>query len=111
MINVNGEKFLTIGEVGVFIGRSQHTINYWYLWKKEHPEHELAQLLPEYEQRGAKGTRYWRQSDIWKLLEFRARIPQGRNGIMKDSIEHYFKGGRDENRVGDADSAVCAQQE
>lgn len=109
MIIKDNTEYLTIGEVGVFIGRSQHTINYWYLWKREHPEHELAQLLPDYIQQGAKGTRYWKRSDIWKLLEFRARIPQGRGGIMKESIEHYFKGGRDDKRVGAVDSAVCVE--
>lgn len=102
---------LTINEVSVLVGRSPHTINYWYLWKRDNSEHELATLLPEYIQDGRRQTRYWKSGDIWKLLEFKTKVPQGRGGIMKQSIHKYFHGGedaREERTTGAIDSTICA---
>lgn len=107
------QDLLTIDEVGVYIGRSQHTINYWYLWKKSNPDHELAQLLPNYVQLGNRQTRYWHRDDLWKLIEFRSKVPQGRGGIMKDAIHKYFYGkDMEENngKVRNTDTAVCIEQ-
>ena len=83
-------EYLTVNQVGAYIGRSEHAINYWYKWKKDNPDHELAALLPDYVQEGKRGTRLWKKSDVWKLLEFKQKVPQGRNGIMNDSIQKYF---------------------
>lgn len=106
------DELLTIDEVGVLIGRSQHTINYWYVWKKENPDHELAQLLPDYVQLGNRQTRYWKRADIWRLLEFKMKVPQGRSGIMKKSIQKYFHGGQHagvKEQIGITNSTVCAE--
>ena len=92
------EQLLTIEQVGAYIGRSRATIQYWYKWKEDNPEHELAKLLPEYIQNGTRQTRYWKASDLWRLIEFRQRIPQGRGGIMKESIYRYFHGGPENER-------------
>ena len=84
------EEYLTIEQVGAYIGRSAHTINYWYKWKKDNPDHELAALLPDYEQHGTRSKRLWKKSDVWKLMMFKSRVPQGRSGIMGETIQRYF---------------------
>jgi predicted DNA-binding transcriptional regulator AlpA len=85
------EKLLKIEEVAVLIGCSVKTVNNWYMWKKQNPEHEMTQLLPEFVQHGERQTRYWKQSDVYKLIEFQARIPKGRNGILGSVTQKYYK--------------------
>ena len=101
---------LTINEVCAYIGRSQHTVNYWYKWKQENPEHELAKILPMYTQKGGRQTRYWKRSDLWRLIEFKTKVPQGRGGIMSQAIKHYYHGGEKNDRTGTIDSAVRTEQ-
>lgn len=98
------EQLLTIEQVGAYIGRSRVTIQYWYKWKEQNPDHELAQLLPDYIQSSKRGTRYWKASDIWKLIEFRQKVPQGRGGIMRESIDKYFHGGKYNDRATDTNN-------
>lgn len=88
------ERYLKIEEVALTIGSSVQTINNWYRWKKLHPEHELAILLPDYFQSGSKQTRYWKPDDMWKLIEFKKTIPQGRKGVLGDVTQ---KGARKKN--------------
>ena len=76
------EKLLRIEEVALLIDSSTQTINNWYRWKALHPEHPLAQKLPDYIQNGARQTRYWKKSDIWSITEFKNSIPHGRSGIL-----------------------------
>lgn len=78
------ERYLKIEEVALTIGSSVQTVNNWYRWKKLHPEHEFASLLPDYFQSGTRKTRYWNAEDVWKLIEFKKTIPQGRHGILGD---------------------------
>ena len=85
-------KKLKITEVAVLINRSTQTINMWYQWKRENPDNELAQLLPEYVQEGSRKTRYWKQEDVWKFIEFEQRMPKGRNGLMGKTTQKYVKG-------------------
>ena len=85
------EKMLRIEEVAMATGVSVKTLNNWYWFKREHPEDKLANLLPAYEQEGERQTRRWKQSDIWKLLEFKSKIPKGRNGIMGDITQKYYR--------------------
>lgn len=85
------ENLLRIEEVAVRIGSSAKSITNWYMFKKQHPDNELAQLLPEYIQNGARQTRYWKESDIWKLIEYKQNIPHGRNGIMGSVTQKYYK--------------------
>lgn len=73
---------IKIEELAMRIDSSTQTINNWYKWKRENPEHELAALLPDYIQEGARQTRYWDTKDIWKFIEFKTAIIHGRNGIM-----------------------------
>lgn len=84
------DRLLKVEEVALSVGVSVKTINNWYWFKRDHPEHELAELLPDFIQEGVRQTRYWKRSDLWKLLEFKSRLPVGRNGIMGDITQRYY---------------------
>ena len=90
----NEEKSLTIAELAVALGTSVPTINSWYRWKNENPEHTFTTLLPDFVRIGAHRTRHWRLSDVPKLMEFKNSIPQGRNGIMGSVTQRYYKDSR-----------------
>ena len=87
----SNEKLLNLNEIAMLVGVSVQTINSWYKWKKIHPENELTKLIPDFVRIGNRNTRYWKQSDAWKLIEFRSSIPQGRNGIMGDVTQQYYR--------------------
>lgn len=78
------EKLLRIEELALLTDTSTQTINNWYRWKRLHPEHEYAKLLPDYVQSGPRQKRYWHKSDIWLITQFKNSIPHGRNGILGD---------------------------
>ena len=81
---------IKLNELAFLVNVSVQTINSWYRWKSLHPEHEMAKLIPDYIRIGNRRTRYWKRSDVWKLIEFHASIPQGRNGIMGDVTQKYI---------------------
>lgn len=85
---------LRIEEVAVLVGTSTQTLNNWYRWKKLHPDHELAKLLPDYEQLGKKQVRYWDKSAVWKLTEFKNVLPHGKNGILGDVTQRRYRESR-----------------
>ena len=85
------EKMLNLNEVALLVGVSVQTINSWYRWKRLHPEHKLANLIPEFTRGGNRNTRYWKQSDVWKLIEFRSSIQQGCKGFMGDVTQKYCR--------------------
>lgn len=82
---------LRIEEVALFLGVSVETINIWYRFKKQHPNDKYAKLLPNYTQDGATNPRYWKQSDIPKLIKFKEERPLGRNGAMGTITQKYVK--------------------
>ena len=84
-------RLLNVSEVSLLVGVSVQTVTSWYKWKSLHPDHELAKLIPDYTRIGNRRTRYWKQSDIWALKQFKEAIPQGRNGIMGDVTQKYVK--------------------
>ena len=88
------DKLLNIQEVAVLINSSIPTISSWYRWKKENPEHEMAKRLPDFERHGAHRARYWKYSDVWKIIEFKQSLPQGRNGILGSVTQKYVKGNK-----------------
>ena len=88
------ERSLTVAELAVALGTSVPTINSWYRWKNENPEHTFTTLLPDFVRIGAHRTRHWRLSDVPKLMEFKNSIPQGRNGIMGSVTQRYYKDSR-----------------
>ena len=85
------EKLITVNELAVLVGCSPNTIDQWYRWKKLHPEHELTKLLPDYKQLGERQLRLWKTSDAWSLIEFKTKIPKGRNGILGDATQGYAR--------------------
>ena len=91
------ERLLKLEEVALRVDVSFKTINNWYMFKKQNPDNEYAKLLPDFIQSGARQTRYWRESDIWKLIEFKQAIPQGRNGIMGEITQKYYRKKDNEN--------------
>ena len=88
------DKSLTVAELAVAIGSSFQTINSWYRWKRENPEHEYAKRLPDFFRVGAHRSRRWHLSDVPKLIEFQNSLPQGRNGIMGSVTQRYYKDSR-----------------
>lgn len=89
-------KLLNAQEVAVIVGISVPTLNSWYKWRKLEPDHEMSTLLPDYVQEGGRQTRYWKDTDVWKLIEFRQRIPKGRNGILGKVTQQYVKKSKEE---------------
>lgn len=83
--------YLTAQQVVVLLGISENTLNFWYRFKKENPDNEIAQLLPEYTKDTEKARRYWKREDLQKLKEFQQSIPKGRNGIMGGTTQRYYK--------------------
>jgi predicted DNA-binding transcriptional regulator AlpA len=84
-------RLLNAQEVAVTVGISVPTLNSWYKWRKLEPEHKMAELLPDYVQEGGRQTRYWKDTDIWKLIKFRQELPKGRNGILGKVTQQYVK--------------------
>lgn len=85
------EKKLRAEEVALLVGCSVPTLNNWYRFKKENPDHEMAKLLPEFTQHGQLQQRYWTEADIYKLIEFRSKLPRGRGGILGSVTQRYYK--------------------
>ena len=88
---------LNVEQVAMLVGVSAKTINNWYWFKKEHPESVYAQKLPPYSQAHDKATRYWTMEAVYALIEFRADIPRGRNGILRDVTQKWSRKRREEN--------------
>lgn len=86
------DRLIKAPELSMLVDTSIQAITAWYRWKELHPDHELAQLLPDYiTQEGGRRTRYWHYSDVVKLIEFKNAIPKGRHGIMGEATQKYVK--------------------
>lgn len=85
------ERLLSLQEVALLINRSPFTVSMWYKWKRENPDNELTELLPDYIQEKERGKRMWRESDVYTLLEFEKKLVRGRNGIMGSVTQRYQK--------------------
>lgn len=90
---MNKQNLLTLEQMAYELGVSFKTINNWYSYKKKNPESELASLLPDFIQSGARQTRYWKCEDIEAMRKFQAAIPKGRKGVMGNVTQCYIKGG------------------
>ena len=84
------ERKLKATEVIFLLGISYRTLEVWYTFKRKNPEHELAKMLPECEQEGFNRPRYWKESDIPKLIAFKEAVPHGRYGVFGE-ITHLNK--------------------
>lgn len=76
------ERLLRVEEVALLVGCSAKTINSWYQFKRVEPNSPYAKMLPDYTQTTTKSTRYWKQSDIPKIIEFKNSIPHGCQGVL-----------------------------
>ena len=89
---LENEKLLRIEDVAVEIQRSIFTINNWYRFKRQNPDNRYAKLLPDFIQlEGERQTRYWKKSDIPRMLEFRDALPRGNSGVMGDVTQKYYR--------------------
>ena len=88
-----GERLLSSQEVALLINRFPSTLSMWYRWKRENPDHELAKLLPDYIQEHPRSKRLWKESDVYKLIEFEQNIVKGRKGVMGSVTQRYQKKG------------------
>ena len=91
------EKLLRIEEVAIAVGVCAQTVTNWYRWKKLNPDNPLASLLPEYVQDGERQKRFWKNSDVWKLIQFKNSIPRGRDGMMGQVTGSKYRKHKKEN--------------
>ena len=84
-------KLLTIEEVAVSVGVSTQTLNIWYRWAKQNPEHERAKMLPKSIPAKPRPTRFWEPQDVMKLIDFKNTVKTGKNGIMGSVTQRYVK--------------------
>lgn len=85
------ENYLSSTQVAVLLGISEPTLNFWYRFKRENPDNEYAQLLPDFIQMKNHQKRYWKREDLWALAKFQQAIPKGRGGIMGCVTQRYVK--------------------
>ncbi len=84
------ERFIKAQELSALIDTSVQTITVWYKWRDENPNHPLAKLLPDYVRLpGGRKTRFWKESDVEKVREFKNSITQGRGGFMGKVTQRY----------------------
>lgn len=86
------ERLLSANEVCVLLDCSIYSLNNWYKFKNENPDNEYAKMLPELvRENGTNGKRMWRHADIGQLIQFKASIPHGRNGVLGSVTQKYVK--------------------
>lgn len=69
------DNYITIGDVAKKIGRGVVTIKNWYEWAEKN---DCLDMLPEMRRDlDARGTRFFLESDIDKLIKFRDSIKYG----------------------------------
>ena len=66
---------------------------------------EYSKMLPDFERKTGRGTRYWQSDDVAKLIEFRAKVPHGRNGILGDVTQRYTRKKKEELKNGKKDKS------
>lgn len=93
------EVLLTATQAAAQAGISIQTLNIWYKFKKDNPDNELAKLLPDFYTLDRR-TRYWKLSDVYKLIEFQTKLPKGRNGVMGDITQKYYRKENKDVRTG-----------
>ena len=84
-------EYLTAQQIVVILGISENTLNFWYRFRRNNPDNEYAKLLPDYIKESEKSKRLWKRDDLWKFAEFQKSIPKGRNGIMGNVTQKYYK--------------------
>ncbi len=83
---------LTATKVTQYLDISVPTLNNWYKWYNN-PQYEKPKDIPElpaYTQQGKRGTRYWDEDDLPKLMKFKEWLPRGRAGIMGEYNARFW---------------------
>ena len=80
------DNLIRIEELAMLIGVSTKTIRTWYRFKRENPDDEYAKLLPE---PILSGCLQWNREDVWKVIEFKQKLPRGRTGRMGSVTQIY----------------------
>lgn len=81
-------------EVATMLGVTINTIENWYRFKRAYPDNEYAQMIPDIKHKeGNSKTRYWTDEDVYKLAEFKKKVPSGCKGIMGAITQRYVKKG------------------
>ena len=89
------EDYLSIRKVANLIDISDHTIARWYKWF-ESPEFEKPEglTLPPYSYKDRRKTKFFKKSDIPKLLEFAEKLKTTHRGAMSEFNAAYQWGKR-----------------
>lgn len=91
MNNEMEEKLITATKVTQYLDITLRTLDNWYRYQKEtEKKPENMPSLPEYVQQGPRTPRFWKESDLPKLLAFKEWIPRGRLGVMGRTNERYW---------------------
>ena len=88
------EQLIDVEELARLTGCSVQTLNIYYRFKKNSPDDEYAQMLPNYIQEGKRQKRYWKREDANAIIEFREMIPQGRSGVLGYITQRHYKNDR-----------------
>lgn len=81
-----------ITEVAEKLNVTINTIENWYRFKKASPDNEYAQMIPEIKRKPENTKiRYWTDEDVYKLAEFKAKVPKGCKGVMREVTQRYVK--------------------
>jgi hypothetical protein len=100
------DRLIDANQVAFLIGISVETLDNWYRFKRQNPDNEYAQMLPDItymnpEKDTTRQKRYWTDDDVYKLAEFKSTIPQGRNGIMGSITQRYTPTSKHYNKKGE----------
>jgi hypothetical protein len=93
---------LKIDKLAMLVGVSTRTINNWYWFKSANPNNEYAKMLPDYRiDKKSHGSRVWDSNDVDKLIDFKSKIPHGRNGVLGDITQRYERKKKNEAKSDD----------
>lgn len=85
-------KLYKASETAMLLGITTDTLDIWYRFKRQNPDNKYAKMLPEIKHKeGNQKQRFWTEDDIFRLIEYKNTIPQGRNGIMGSVTQKYVK--------------------
>lgn len=90
---------LKVDKLAMLVGVSVRTINNWYWFKNANPNNEYAKMLPDYKiDKKNRGSRVWDSDDVEKLIDFKSKIPHGRNGVLGDITQRYERKRKNETK-------------
>lgn len=70
---INGERYYTTSETAAIVGVTRATLLRWY----EYQETLDVKVLPEFIRIGGHNTKYWSDTNIQKIVQFKKSKKQG----------------------------------